>query len=94
MLTIGYCMGIRSERLLCEEVHHNLAYRWLPARPWRVARSLDLLEEQNEAHSAHSGSGPAFREYIERHSAERAKVTCRLDRSAIPPKPLNPWLLT
>jgi transposase len=27
MLVIGYCMGIRSERL-CEEVHLNLAYRW------------------------------------------------------------------
>ena len=28
MLFIGYCMGIRSERRLCEEVHLNLAYRW------------------------------------------------------------------
>src|SRR3546814_15910597 len=28
MLIIGYCMGIRSERRLCDEVHHNLAYRW------------------------------------------------------------------
>jgi transposase len=28
MLMIGYCMGIRSERRLCEEVHLNLAYRW------------------------------------------------------------------
>lgn len=28
MLIIGYCMGIRSERCLCEEVHLNLAYRW------------------------------------------------------------------
>jgi transposase len=28
MLIIGYCMGIRSERLLCDEVHLNLAYRW------------------------------------------------------------------
>ncbi|MBB5712544.1 IS5 family transposase [Sphingomonas xinjiangensis] len=27
-LIIGYCMGIRSERLLCDEVHLNLAYRW------------------------------------------------------------------
>jgi transposase len=29
MLVIGYCFGIRSERRLCEEVHLNLAYRWL-----------------------------------------------------------------
>lgn len=28
MLIIGYCMGIRSERRLCEEVHLNLACRW------------------------------------------------------------------
>ena len=28
ILVIGYCMGIRSERRLCEEVHLNLAYRW------------------------------------------------------------------
>jgi transposase len=28
MLIIGYCMGIRLERRLCEEVHLNLAYRW------------------------------------------------------------------
>jgi len=28
ILLVGYCMGIRSERRLCEEVHLNLAYRW------------------------------------------------------------------
>ncbi|WP_367160980.1 IS1182 family transposase [Kozakia baliensis] len=28
MLIVGYCMGIRSERRLCEEVHLNLAHRW------------------------------------------------------------------
>lgn len=28
MLLIGYLMGIRSERRLCEDVHLNLAYRW------------------------------------------------------------------
>ncbi len=28
MLIIGYCLGIRSERRLCEEVKLNLAYRW------------------------------------------------------------------
>ena len=28
MLLVGYCMGIRSERRLCEEVHLNLAHRW------------------------------------------------------------------
>ena len=28
MLLVGYIMGIRSERRLCEEVHLNLAYRW------------------------------------------------------------------
>ena len=28
MLVIGYVMGLRSERRLCQEVHLNLAYRW------------------------------------------------------------------
>jgi transposase len=28
MLIVGYCLGIRSERRLCEEIHLNLAYRW------------------------------------------------------------------
>jgi transposase len=28
MLLVGYSMGIRSERRLCDEVHLNLAYRW------------------------------------------------------------------
>jgi len=28
MLLVGYCLGIRSERRLCEEEHLNLAYRW------------------------------------------------------------------
>jgi transposase len=28
MLLVGYCLGIRSERRLCEVVHLNLAYRW------------------------------------------------------------------
>jgi transposase len=27
MPIVGYCMGIRSERRLCEEVHLNLAFR-------------------------------------------------------------------
>jgi transposase len=29
MLIIGYSMGIRSERRLCEEVHLNLRRNWL-----------------------------------------------------------------
>ncbi len=28
MLLVGYCLGIRSERRLCEEVHLNLGCRW------------------------------------------------------------------
>ncbi len=28
MLLVGYAMGIRSKRRLCEEVHLDLAYRW------------------------------------------------------------------
>src|SRR5215510_4571299 len=28
MLIVGYCYGIRSERMLCQEVELHLAYRW------------------------------------------------------------------
>ena len=28
MLIVGYCVGIRSERRLCEEVHINRLHRW------------------------------------------------------------------
>lgn len=28
MILIGYLFGIRSERRLIEEIHHNVAYRW------------------------------------------------------------------
>ena len=28
MVLVGYCLGIRPERRLCEEVHLNLGYRW------------------------------------------------------------------
>ncbi|SFM90249.1 Transposase domain [Methylobacterium pseudosasicola] len=32
MLIIGYCLSIRSERRLSDEVHLNLAYRWFCRR--------------------------------------------------------------
>ena len=35
MLLIGYAYGIRSERLLCSEVHLNLAYRWFCVWVWK-----------------------------------------------------------
>lgn len=28
MILVGYLFGIRSERRLIEEIHHNIAYRW------------------------------------------------------------------
>ena len=47
MLLLGYCMGIRSERRLCEEVHVNLAYRsfcsaaWM--KVWSAVTALALM---------------------------------------------------
>jgi transposase len=38
MLIVGYCMGIRSERRLCEEVHLNLAGMGCQLRCFRLAR--------------------------------------------------------
>jgi hypothetical protein len=42
MLVVGYCLGIRSERRLCEEVHLNLAYRWFSAEI-ATAESADRI---------------------------------------------------
>ena len=39
MLLIGYCMGIRSKRRLCDEVDLNLAYRWF----CRLTASSDCM---------------------------------------------------
>jgi IS5 family transposase len=49
MLIIGYCMGIRSERRLCEEVHLNLAYRWFG----RLGLELDVPDHSTFSKNRH-----------------------------------------
>lgn len=63
MLIVGYCMGIRSERRLCEEVYLNLAYCRFCRLNWKARfpttrrsrrtgtgfRDSDLLRELFEA---------------------------------------------
>src|SRR5438874_596361 len=44
MLIVGYCIGIRSERRLCAEVHLNLAYRWFCRLGLGGARSFDAVD--------------------------------------------------
>jgi transposase len=56
MLLIGYCMGIRSERRLCEEVHLNLASRW------QDSRSFDIFEEPARAFSREQCSAASVRD--------------------------------
>jgi transposase len=51
MLIVGYCLGIRSERRLCEEVHLNLACRWSVA--WgSTATSLTIRRSPRTATAA------------------------------------------
>src|SRR5690348_6521092 len=52
MLIVGYCMGIRSERRLCEEVHLNLAYRWF----CRLGPSGPFVLTQSEAAKTDTGA--------------------------------------
>ena len=47
MLVIGYRFGIRSERILCEEVHLNLAYRSFKRDAPKAARPLIWLRTLN-----------------------------------------------
>jgi transposase len=49
MLLIGYCLGIRSERRLCEEVHLNLAYRWF----CRLGLEADVLGHSTFSKNRH-----------------------------------------
>ncbi len=49
MLLIGYCLGIRSERRLCEEVHLNLAYRWF----CRLALEADVPDHLTFSKNRH-----------------------------------------
>ena len=69
MLIVGYCMGIRSERRLCEEVHLNLAYRWF----CRLG-----LDDKVPDHSTFSRNGHGrFRDSdILRHLFERVAQRC------------------
>jgi Transposase domain (DUF772) len=66
MLIVGYSIGIRSERRLCEEVHLNLAYRWFcrfGAR-WRRPGSFDVFQEPSWPLSRERSSAQAVRDYF------------------------------
>ena len=52
MLLVSYCLGMRSERRLCEGEHLNLAYRWFCR--------LDLADPVPD-HSAFSRNRPSQR---------------------------------
>ncbi len=67
MLIIGFCLGIRSERRLCEEVKLNLAYRWfcrlsiedpVPVKPAKRVSPTDP-----QARWTAAPGGPAFYAY-------------------------------
>lgn len=63
MLLVGYCLGIRSERRLCDEVHLNLAYRWF----CRLGLDgdvpdLDLLQKSSWSLPRERSSAPVVRE--------------------------------
>ena len=76
MLIVGYCMGIRSERRLCDEVHLNLAYRWFCrlGLDGDVPDHFDLLEEPPRSLSRQRSAAPAVRgdgEALHRRAAGR-----------------------
>jgi transposase len=72
MLIVGYCMGLRSERRLCEEVHLNLAYRWFCRRG---------LEGKVPHHStfARNRHGRFLQSHILRHTVD----TCLPEAKAV-----------
>ena len=69
MLIIGYCLGIRSERRLCEEVHLNLAYRWF----CRLGLDADVPDHSTFSKNRHG----RFREsYLLRKLFETVVARC------------------
>lgn len=46
MLLVGYIIGIRSARRLCEKIHLNLAYRWF--RHLDLTKPVDVLVGHTE----------------------------------------------
>jgi len=69
ILLVGYCMGIRSERRLCEEVHLNLAYRWF----CRLDLSDDVPDHSTFSKNRHG----RFRESdLLRHVFETVVARC------------------
>ncbi|WP_120633752.1 transposase [Ruegeria sp. EL01] len=69
MLLLGYCMGIRSERRLCEEIQVNLAYRWFC--------KLDLADPVPDHSSFSKNRHGRFRESgLFRHLFEKVLQRC------------------
>jgi transposase len=70
MLIVGYGLGIRSERRLCEEVHLNLAYRWFS----RLGLDGDVPDHSTFSRNRHgrfreSDLPQAVRDYFSRDGA-------------------------
>ncbi len=76
MLLVGYVMGIRSERRLCEEVHLNLAYRWFCR--------LDLTDPVPDHSTFSKNRHGRFRDSdLLRHLFETVVARCIAERPAL-----------
>jgi len=75
MLVIGYAMGIRSERRLCDEVHLNLAYRWFCRLGLEGKRTRNTLHWSNGLICVrdHSRSDWTFTPWLNSPTAVRTK---------------------
>jgi transposase len=71
MLLVGYVMGIRSERRLCEEVHLNLAYRWF----CRLDLTAQVPDHSTFSKNRHALPGRRLRSNLPR-GAVSATATC------------------
>jgi transposase len=92
MLMAGYCMGIRSERRLCEEVHLNLAYRWF-CRLGRDGKVPDHSTFSKNRHGRFRESGLLRRVFdgaVQRCMAEGGRRwICGRRQASSPPAPAS-----
>src|SRR5258708_15464870 len=84
MLIVGYCLGIRSERRLCEEEHLNLAYRWF-CRLGLDGEAPDQSTLPKKRHGRFPGGRPLRRMFeggLQRCIAQRPRRAPSLPRRA------------
>jgi Transposase domain (DUF772) len=89
MLLIGYLYGIRSERRLVEEVHLNLAYRWIATGGPTCPDRTPIIMTPTGPVPIHMVTIPITRDRVAGGASVRIKVVCMFEKAAVPSPPIS-----